>query len=114
MEEDDLDKWVLQVDLHNAFNLASRSAAFQEMQKHFPEGLGWVLTCYGAKSELIFGDVIISSFISFHQGDPLASLLFSLVLHLVVEMICLEVPGLDLNAWFLDERWYSGRSWKKL
>ena len=103
LEEEDPDKWVLQVDLKNAFNMVNREVAFREVQQHFPEAMSWVLTCYGVESELVFGDAIISSSVGFHQGDPLASLLFSLVLHLVVVLILQEVPTLDINAWFLDD-----------
>ena len=34
------------------------------------------------------------------QGDPLGPLGFALTLHLIVECI---VPGLALNAWYLDD-----------
>ena len=37
------------------------------------------------------------------QGDPLAPLLFSLVLQQVVEKIEARVPGLAVNAWYLDD-----------
>ena len=39
----------------------------------------------------------------FQQGDPLAALLFALVLHPVVLAINDEVPSLKLNAWYLDD-----------
>ena len=75
---------VLQVDFINAFNYADRDAAFSEVEKHFPEILKWVYTCYGVEAELVMGDHIILSKTGFHQGDQLAGLLFSLVLHPVI------------------------------
>ena len=73
------------------------------MERVFPECPSWVLSSYSSNSLLQFGDTIISSETGFHQGDPLVSLLFSLVLHPVVKMIYEEVPTLKANAWFLDD-----------
>ena len=53
----------------------------------------------GDEGELVFGNSVIKSAVGVHQGDPLASLLFSLLLHPVVEMIRQEVPGLKMNTW---------------
>ena len=103
LEEDGPEKMVLQVDYTNAFNLANQNTTFQEVHQHFPELLSWVLTCYGSTSQLMFGDNIMPSATGFHQGDPLAGLLFSVNLYPVVEQVVVEVPNLDLNAWFLDD-----------
>ena len=96
-------KFLLQCDLINAFNQCDRGAALKEVAEHFPELLNWVKTCYAAPSHLLFGKAAISSQCGFHQGDPLASLLFALVLHPIVLKIQHEVPSLSLNAWFLDD-----------
>ena len=80
---DDPDLFILQVDLITAFNM--------------------VLTCYGGEAELVFGDSPIPSSVGFHQGDPLASLLFSINLQPVVDMIRQEVPDLKLQVWYLDD-----------
>ena len=97
------EKFVMRADLVNAFNLADRATALQEVAQHFPELLPWVSTAYSSPSHLTFGSTSISSSCGFHQGDPLASLLFSLVLHPIVLQIEEQVPTLDLNAWFLDD-----------
>lgn len=68
---------VLQVDFINAFNCADRDTAFREVEKHFPEIIQWVYTCYGVEAELVMGDHILLSKTGFHQGDQLAGLLFS-------------------------------------
>ena len=101
--EKDPDKWNLQCDFLNAFNLASRQTTFLEVEKVFPEALAWVLTSYGAPSHLQYGDSTISSDRGFHQGDPLAGLLFSANLQPVIDTIEEEVPDLEVDAWFLDD-----------
>ena len=103
VEEGNADKWVLQVDLINAFNLADRDAGFAEVERLFPDCFQWIQTSYGVEAELMFGDTVILSSKGFQQGDPLASLLFSLVLHPIIERIQLEVPTLDINTWYLDD-----------
>ena len=45
--ERDPSLWLLQVDLVNAFNLANRDDAMEEVARLFPEILAWVTTCYG-------------------------------------------------------------------
>jgi hypothetical protein len=99
---------VVQADLVNAFNQADRSAGLQGIMDEFPEALSWAITCYGATSELLFGDFIISSSAGFQQGDPIAGLLFALTLHPVVEKILAEVPDLLLNVWFHDDGTMAG------
>ena len=42
------------------------------------------------------------------QGDPLAVLLFALVLHPVILRIKSEVPTLRINGWFLDDGLLTG------
>ena len=79
------------------------------MEETFPDILSWVLTCYGVEAELIFGDIVINSINGFHQGDPLASLLFALTLQPIVDMIQLTVPTLKTNEWYLDDGAVAGR-----
>ena len=69
----------------------------------------WVLTCYGHQAVLMFGNTVILSQTGFHQGDPLASLLFSLVLHSVVRIINQRLPNLRVNGWYLDDGGVLGR-----
>ena len=97
------DKFVMRADLINAFNVADRATALQEVAQHFPELLPWAITAYSNPSHLIFGSSNIWSLTGFHQGDPLASLFFSLVLHPIILQIKEQVPTLELNAWYLDD-----------
>jgi hypothetical protein len=96
-------KWILQVDLENAFNQVDREILFEEVRQHFPELSAWVEASYGSQSHLIFGTTLILSCIGLHQGDPLASLLFALGLQPVLKKLQEEVPRLLANIWFLDD-----------
>ena len=95
--------WCLQVDFCNAFNLVDREAALAKVEELFPEILKWVNTCYGQPSHLLFGSSFLSSERFFHQGDPLASLLFCLGFKQLVDIIKDRVLDLPLHAWFLDD-----------
>ena len=97
------DLWCLQADFINAFNLIDRGIALEEIARVFPEVLAWVTTCYGQPSQLLFGETSIWSQLGVHQGDPLASLIFSLVLHPLVLAIQERLPNIKLNAWYLDD-----------
>ena len=83
--------------------------AFKEVVEHFPEIMLWVLTCYGSEAELIFGNTVIMSRTGFHQGDPLASLLFSLALKPIVRMIVEQVPTTRINTRYLDDGGVAGK-----
>ena len=100
--------WVLQCDFINAFNLADRGVALAEVCDKFPELLAWVTTCYGQPSHLLFGSESISSQRGFHQGDPLASLLFSLILQPLILLLLERVPWrLMLGSLMTARRWAS-------
>ena len=93
----------VQVDYINAFNLADRGMAYEEVKKHFPELSHLVANCYGVAAKLVYGDSIIHSTRGFHQGDVVATLLFSLLNHPVVLKIQEQVLELLLNGWILDD-----------
>ena len=103
LQEGDDSLGVLQIDLINAYNMCDRDSAFREVEQHFPDIIKWVMTSYGSEAELVFGDKIIFSRAGFHQGDPLAGLLFALVLHPIISKILAEVPSLSFHAWYLDD-----------
>ena len=109
MEDGQEDIMFLQLDLINAFNHVDRDSAFLEVEEHFPDILQWVLTCYGTEVELIFGSTIIESKTGFHQGDPLASLLFSLALQPIVNILVQQVPTTRANVWYLDDGCVAGK-----
>ena len=97
------DKWVLQLDLQNAFNCVDRSIMLAEVARLLPECLPWAVTCYGSPSFLQFGQFTLTSSTGVQQGDPFASDLFALVLQPVIDAIESEVPSLDAHAWFHDD-----------
>ena len=78
------------------------------IKEHFPELAHWVASCYGVGAQLVFGNTKIQSTRGWHQGDPLAILLFSLVLHPLATKIKNEVPDLLANAWLLDDGLLAG------
>ena len=63
----------------------------------------WIESCYGSQSLLYLGDDKILSSCGVQQGDPLGPLCFALTLHPVVEQIKRDVPGLLINALYLDD-----------
>ena len=77
LEEKDDKLTILQVDYKNAFNYADRASTFLEVKEHFPELSLLVANCYGVAAQLVFGDTIIFSSRGWHQGDVLASLIYS-------------------------------------
>ena len=97
------DKLSLLQDFTNAFNSISHEQMFREVRSRIPSMTAWLECCYGAKPLLHFGNHIILSCCGVQQGDPLGPLAFSLALHPIVERIKREVPGLLINAWYLDD-----------
>ena len=97
------DKWLLQLDLENAFNCVDRSHVLSEIAKLLPDCLAWAVTCYGTPSQLQFGKHTLSSSSGVQQGDPFASVCFALVLQPVVKSIETEVPTLAANVWLHDD-----------
>jgi hypothetical protein len=99
----------LQIDFINAYNMADRQEALRQVEQHFPTMANWVQTCYGCHANLYLGDIIIPSQRGFHQGDPISGLLFSLVLHPVLEAIQEQVPDVH-QAWYLDDGMMEGET----
>ena len=93
------DKWVLQVDMDNAFNSISREKMLVEVCKVCPKLYAFSKYCY---ENLYFGPHWINSTTGAQQSDPLAILFFTLVAPLI-KRIKDESPGLLLNAWYLDD-----------
>ena len=60
-------------------------------------------SCYGVQPILHLGDDTILSQSSVQQGDPLGPLGFALTHQPIIERIKEEVPGLKINAWYLDD-----------
>ena len=99
----DEDKWILQVDFSNAFNGISREEMLHRVREYCPKAAAWTESCYSAASHLFFGQTKISSSTGSQQGDPQASLLFSLVLLPLIKRIKQECPDLLLILFYLDD-----------
>ena len=82
----------------------SVSLMFREVRSQVPSMhmAAWVGSCYGSHPLLYFGDHKIFSCRGVQQGDPLGPLCFALTLHPIVKQIRREVPGLLINAWYLN------------
>ena len=96
-------KWTLLPDFSNAFNSVDCGWIFEEVRNRVPSLSAWFESCYGAQPHLLLGKHIIHSCCGVQQGDPLGPLGFALALQPVLEWIRREVPGLLLNAWYLDD-----------
>ena len=103
-----LERWTLLLDFSNAFNSINRGCMFQEIRARIPSMAAWMESCYGAHPILHLGVDFILSCCGVQQGDPLNPLGFALTLQPIVERIKAEVPGLNINAWYLDDRTLCG------
>ena len=97
------EKWVLQIDMENAFNSIDRVSMLKETREHCPQLSAWADYCYGRPSILFFGEHKLSSSSGSQQGDPLSIILFSLVLQPLINRIKDSCPNLRLNGWILDD-----------
>ena len=96
-------KWCLQVDFENGYNLMNRSTMVKENRLHHPATAPWVESAYGVASVLNFGEGgSLLSTTGGHQGDPYSSHLFANNLQPVVEKLE-QVEGLVMNGWFHDD-----------
>ena len=100
-------KWALQIDFSNAFNEISREEMLAAIRLHCPKASAWAEACYAQPSHLFFNQHRLSSSSGAQQGDPLASLFFSLVLHPLILRIKEEFPNL-LLLFFLDDGTFIG------
>ena len=95
--------WTLMLDFTNAFNSVNREAMFVQIRQRIPSIAAWMESCYSCQPILHFGQDYVFSCCGVQQGDPLGPLDFALTLQPVIEKIKAEVPGLSLDAWYLDD-----------
>ena len=96
-------KHILLVNFSNAFNSVSRQVLFEEVRSQIPSLSAWMECSYGSQPILLLNNYSILSCCRVQQGDPLGPLGFSLALHPIVRKIKEQVPGLVINAWYLDD-----------
>jgi hypothetical protein len=69
------------IDFSNAFNEINRTNLLHQVHRTFPQIFPWVQCCYSIGAPLFLGNgSIIYATTGIQQGDPLSSILFSLVL----------------------------------
>ena len=96
-------RWTLLLDFSNAFNSVSREVLFREVRARLPSMSAWIECCYSPQALLTLGSSTIYSCCGVQQGDPLGPLGFALALHPIIEKVREKVPGLLINAWYLDD-----------
>ena len=102
------DKWTLLLDFSNAFNSIKRDCVIEAVRQHCPKAALWVESCYGQASHLHFGGITIESSTGVQQGDPLASLLFALVLLSLLLRLKADCSDL-LHVFYLDDGTLCGK-----
>ncbi|XP_026396007.1 uncharacterized protein LOC113290640 [Papaver somniferum] len=93
---------MLLIDFTNAFNLVDRTVLIQEVRARCPSISRWVELCYSKPARLYYNNFMLSSGKGVQQGYPLGSLLFSLILHPLVNRIASECT-LDLHTWYIND-----------
>ena len=96
-------RWTLLVDFSNVFNSVSREVLFREVRARLPSMSAWIECCYSPQPLLTLGSSTIYSCCGVQQGDPLGPLGFALALHPIIEKVQEKLPGLLINAWYLDD-----------
>ena len=96
-------KHILLVNFSNAFNSVSCQVLFEEVRSQIPSLSAWMECSYGSQPILLLNNQSILSCCGVQQGDPLGPFGFSLALHPIVRKIKEQVPGLVINAWYLDD-----------
>uniref|UniRef100_A0A1X7T7L2 Reverse transcriptase domain-containing protein n=1 Tax=Amphimedon queenslandica TaxID=400682 RepID=A0A1X7T7L2_AMPQE len=91
------------LDFSNAFNIIHRSSLFRKVRSRFPSLSPWWECYYGAQPYIHFGEYTLLSCAGVQQGDFLGPLAFSILLHPIIERVQCKIPGLLLNAWYLDD-----------
>ena len=76
---------------------------FVEARSRILSMSAWLECYYGIQPILHFSDDIIHSCCGVQQGDPLGPLGFFLALQPILEQINLDVSGLLINVWYLDD-----------
>ena len=89
---------LVKVDISNAFNSIHRASFLSQIRDLCPSVHHFMLQAYGFDSPLFYGSKRILSRTGLHQGDPLASLAFSLAINPIIRNSnCL------FNGWYLDD-----------
>ena len=94
---------LIKVDVSNAFNSIHRTSFLNQILQNCPAIYPLMRQAYGFSSPLFYGETRILSQTGLHQGDPLASLAFSLAINPVIRNI-----SCPFNVWYLDDGVFGG------
>ena len=94
---------LIKVDIRNAFNSIDRSAFLTEVMEKCPQIYPMMRQGYGFDSPIYYGANKLLSRTGLHQGDPLASLAFSVAINPIISSISSE-----FNVWYLDDGTFGG------
>ena len=94
---------LVKVDLSNAYNSVNRADCLSEIRDKCPQIYPMMRQGYGFSSSIFYGTKRILSHTGLHQGDPLASIAFSVAIQPVVKSI-----NSRFNAWYLDDGTFGG------
>ena len=108
--EEDPDLMICQTDFISAFNQCDRKHIMEAVKEKMPEMLEYVKTCYGDESVLFFGEFEIMSQAGCAQGCAVATILYCLCLHPVIERIAERVAGLKLAIFMMDDGCFAGNT----
>ena len=87
---DDQDRVAVKLDFCNAFNCLRRDRMLEVVAKLFPGIYAFCRNAYSEHSVLMFNNHEIASATGMQQGDPLGPLLFSTVIHPILQNISCE------------------------
>ena len=93
----------IKVDVAHAFNSIDRPAFLNEILQNCPQIFPLMRQAYGFASPIFYGKTKLLSETGLHQGDPLASLAFSLAINPIIGAI-----SSPFNAWYLDDSAFGG------
>ena len=94
---------LVKVDVANAYNSINRLSFLSQIREKCPAIYPLMRQAYGFPSPLFYGKTKIFSRTGLHQGDPLASLAFSLAINPIIRNITCP-----FNAWYLDDGTFGG------
>ena len=94
---------LIKADVKNAFNSIKRSAFLEQILQHCPEIFPLMKQAYGFASPIFYGETQLKSETGLHQGDPLATLAFSLAIQPIIRQV-----SSPFNAWYLDDGTFGG------
>jgi hypothetical protein len=91
------------LDLQNTYGRCLCQTAIDSIVDKLPGMARFIAVIYSQASHLYYEDHVFSLTSDVNQGNSLASLLFSLTLHVFLLKVHNIIPDLQLNAWYLDD-----------